>query len=110
MSELAEKVPTLETEAILCERFGCRITAKTWVKREHAHERRAFCLHHALEAIQSGGINDGSVFEIPTVADEAPVELAEQIEAIQEESFSATSPFGQAILAMAMPKRHAVAV
>jgi hypothetical protein len=109
MSELAEKVPALETDVILCERFGCRITAKTWVRRQNGHERRAYCLHHALEAVQSGGINDGSVFEVPSVADEAPVKPAEQIEVIQEsESFSAISPGGQAILAMALPKpkRH----
>jgi hypothetical protein len=110
MSELAEKIPGTVSEVILCERFGCRTGAKMFVKREHGHERRAFCLHHALEAIQSGGLNDGSVFDIPTVVGDAPVEPVELVEVIKEESFSAMTPGGQAILAMALPKRYAVAV
>jgi hypothetical protein len=107
MSELAEKIPAIETEAMLCERLGCRTEAKMFVKR--GVERRAFCVCHAMESIGTGGKFDGPVIAVGT--EDEIAETPEPVEVVGDKSYSPTSPYGQVAIALAIPKpkRHQLA-
>jgi hypothetical protein len=108
MSELAEKIPAIEGEVVLCERFGCRTDAKMFVKR--GVERRAYCICHALESIGTGGKLDAHVCE-QSVMDDTPVEPAKPVEVIEDKSYSPISPYGQAFFSLSLPKsKHHQAV